>query len=98
MKPAAACGAVCLLISSVACTSALKEPPPMAELGAPEAQTGVERRDEGSVLVRARAEFDKMPDPIAVHRAQSLYLDAARVDGAPVEAFIGAARATAWLV
>lgn len=70
----------------------------MAELGAPGAQTGVERRDEGSVLVRARAEFDKMPDPIAVGRAQSLYLEAARVDGAPVEAFLGAARATAWLI
>jgi tetratricopeptide (TPR) repeat protein len=82
----------------VACTSALKEPPPMTELGAPGAQRTVEDSDLGDVLARAEVEFGKMPDPAAVERAQKLYLEAARADDAPVEAFLGAARATAWLI
>ena len=39
-----------------------------------------------------------MPDIAAVRRAQGLFLEASQVDGAPVGAFIGAAKATAWLV
>ena len=93
-------GAVCLVVLSmvVACTSALKEPPPIAELGAAEKIAMAEGRDERSLLARAEVEFSKLPDMAAVRRAQSLFLDAARVDGAPVEAFLGAARATAWLI
>ena len=83
---------------TVACTSALKEPPPVAELGAPETQAGVERRDERASIEEAEIEFSRLPDMAAVGRAQRLFLEAARVDGAPVRAFLGAARATAWLV
>jgi len=82
----------------VACTSALEEPPPVTELGAPGAQRNIEGSDLGNTLVRAGVEFGKMPDMAAVERAQKLYLDAARVEQAPVEAYLGAARATAWLI
>jgi len=93
-------GAACLVVLSlvVACTSALKEPPPMAELGAVKTTPMAEGRDERAPLTRAEVEFSKLPDMAAVRRAQSLFLEAARVDGAPVEAFLGAARATAWII
>ena len=93
-------GAVCFVALSmaVACTSALKEPPPIAELGAAKKTAMAEDRDENAPLARAEIELGKRPDMAAVRRAQSLYLEAARVDGAPVEAFLGAAKATAWLV
>ena len=86
------------LILLGACTSALKEPPPVTELGAPDVQRNIEGSDIGDSLVRADTEFSKMPDMSAVERAQELYLDAARVEGAPVGAYLGAARATAWLI
>ena len=82
----------------VACTSALKEPPPIADLGAAEATATTQGRDERAPLARAEIEFSKLPDMAAVRRAQKYFLEAARVDGAPVEAFLGAAKATAWLV
>lgn len=91
----------CLAVLSVlaACTSALKEPPPVAELGAaPGVQRGVEGSDFDEILARADVEFGRMPEVAAVERAQGLYLDAARVENAPVEAFLGAAKATAWLI
>jgi hypothetical protein len=86
---------VAALTSLVACTSALKEPPPLAELGAP---AGREAADVAETLARAEAELARMPDPAAVQTAQELFVEAARVDGAPVEAFLGAARSTAWLI
>jgi len=93
-------GAVCsvALSMAVACTSALKEPPPIAELGAAKKTAMAEDRDENAPLARAEIELGKLPDMTAVRRAQSLFLEAARVDGAPVEAFLGAAKATTWLV
>ncbi len=100
MKRIAARGAVYLaaLSLAVACTSALKEPPPVAELGAAQPPTGIERRDDRAALAEAEIEFGKVPDMEAVRRAQGLFLAAAQVDGAPVGAFIGAGKATAWLV
>jgi len=93
-------GLVCFAALSMvmACTSALKEPPPVAEIGAAETQTMAEGRDERTPLARAEIEFGQLPDEAAVRRAQSLFLEAARADGAPAEAFLGAARATAWLI
>jgi hypothetical protein len=91
-------GCAAALSVFVACTSALKEPPPVAAIGAPAVQRTVEDSDLGDTLVRADAEFGKMPDLAAVERAQNLYLEAARVEEAPVEAYLGAARATAWLI
>ena len=40
----------------------------------------------------------EIPDPVAVERARQLYLEAAGHREAPAESFLGAARATAWLV
>lgn len=91
-------GCVVALCVLAACTSALKEPPPVAELGAPGAQQTVENLGPGDVLAHADLEFAKMPDPAAVERAQELYLEAARFEDAPVESYLGAARATAWLI
>jgi hypothetical protein len=93
-------GAACLaaLSGCVACTSALQEPPPVAELGATSDEARAERRGNAAVIEQAEAEYAGLPDAEAVGRAQRLFLEAARVDGAPVSAFLGAARATAWLV
>ena len=81
------------------CTSALKEPPPVAEIGG--TVSGVRSTGDpgpNDALSRAELELGRMPDHEAVERAQRLYLEAAGADDAPVEAFLGAARATAWLV
>jgi len=82
----------------VACTSALKEPPPMAELGASAGQRTAEGLNRVESLAQAKTEFGKMPDADAVERALALFLEAARGDDAPVDAYLGAARATAWLI
>lgn len=50
------------------------------------------------MIVRADLEFGRRPDTEAVARSQTLYLEAMRAEGAPVEAFLGAAQATAWMV
>ena len=93
-------GAVCLAVLSmvVGCTSALKEPPPVAEFGASGAQTSAEPLDSGAALAEAEIEFGKMPDFAAVRRAQQLFLEVAGAEEAPVEAYLGAARANAWLI
>ncbi len=93
-------GSVCLasLVFAAACASALKGPPPISEIGASTRVAEVDGTDPGDVMVRAEFEFGRRPDPAAVQRSQTLYLEALQVDGAPVEAFLGAARATAWLV
>lgn len=95
-----AAGAACLaaLSMTAACTSALKEPPPVAELGAPDTRAAVGRHGDLAALEEAEIEFGKLPDMAAARRAQRLFLDAARVEGAPVAAYLGAAKATAWLV
>ncbi len=94
-------GSVVLLIPLalvVGCTSALKKPPPVAELGAPSAERPDSGRSTEQLLAEAELRLDASADPAVVARARSMFLEAARRDGAPVEAFLGAARATAWLV
>jgi hypothetical protein len=87
-----------LLTASVACTSALKEPPPVAELGGAASMAPAGNAAVEEMLEQAAAELEKVPDADAVRRAQALYLDVARSEGAPVEAYFGAAKATAWLI
>jgi len=70
----------------------------MTELGGPSNRAEADRGQDGDVLAEAENEFEKRPDMAAVRRAQRLYLEAARVDGAPIGAYLGAAKATAWLV
>jgi len=93
-------GSVCIasLVFAVACTSALKQPPPVVEIGAPQQKSDAESVDSSDVIARADFEFGRRPDPTAVNRSRALYLDASRGEGASVAAFLGAARATAWLV
>lgn len=93
-------GAVCFasLIVAFGCASALKEPPPVTEVGAGASLSGAESVDSSAVLVRAERAFARRPDAAAVEQSQALYLEAIRMGQAPVEAFLGAARATAWLV
>jgi len=93
-------GAACLTVALIGfgCTSALKEPPPVSTLATGRTAPGVTREPIGALLQRASREMDRAPNPEAVAEAQRLYLEVAGREGAPVEAFLGAARATAWLV
>ncbi len=93
-------GVVCLaaLIFVVGCTSALREPPPVTEIGSVANPSAEQPADSNVLIARAELDFDRRPDTEAVARSQTQYLEAMRAEGAPVEAFLGAARATAWLV
>lgn len=93
-------GAACLAVLSMvtACTSALKEPPPVGEFGASRAHASAEHPDARAALAEAEVEFGKMPDVAAVQRARKLFLEVAGAEGAPAEAYLGAARANAWLI
>jgi tetratricopeptide (TPR) repeat protein len=92
--------AVCLVILPLvaACTSALKEPPPVSELGPDAGRVSTDSVNGTGALDRAETEFARLPDPEAVARARLLFLEAARAEDPPVEAYLGAARATAWLI
>jgi hypothetical protein len=70
----------------------------VAEIRAAGSPSTIDAGTGADPLATAEVEFDKRPDLAAVRNAQALFLEAARVDGAPVEAFLGAARATAWLI
>jgi hypothetical protein len=83
----------------VGCTAALKEPPPMTELGTRAAATEhANGADAVDLLREAEREFGHAPNVDAVSRSRELYLEAARRDESMVEAFFGALRATAWLI
>jgi hypothetical protein len=94
-------GPVALLIPLslvLGCTSALKEPPPMTELGVGSGGTSGSGRSVAQLITEAGLLIDSGADAASVARARGMFLEAARRDEAPVEAFLGAARATAWLV
>jgi hypothetical protein len=86
------------LVVVFGCTSALKEPPPISTIGAVASAPAAQPADSSAMIVRADLEFGRRPDTEAMARSQTLYLEAMRAEGAPVEAFLGAARATAWMV
>jgi tetratricopeptide (TPR) repeat protein len=90
-------GGVALMLLTAACTSALNEPPPVIELAgapAPPEYGG----DVAALIAAAEAELAHRPHHPAVESARDLFLRALAADEPPVEAFLGAARATAWLV
>jgi hypothetical protein len=93
-------GAVFLasLVFVVGCRSALQEPPPVTEIGAVVGSSAEPPADASALIARAELDFDRRPDTAAVARSQALYLEVMRTEGAAVEAFLGAARATEWLV
>jgi predicted RNA polymerase sigma factor len=70
----------------------------MAEIGTSAGVRATGDSGPDDALSRADIELGRMPDGDAVKRAQRFYLEAAGADDPPVEAFLGAARATAWLV
>jgi len=86
------------LAAAFGCASALTEPPPIAEIGPAPGGTVAELAEPNAVLIRAESEFARRPDRAAVEQSRSLFLEAAQAGNAPVEAFLGAARATAWLI
>jgi hypothetical protein len=74
----------------------LVEPPPVDEIGG--ASSPVIDRSPADLLAAADLHFDRRPDVDEVRHAQSLYLEATKMNGAPAEAFFGSARSTAWLI
>jgi hypothetical protein len=86
---------------AISCAPALREPPPLADLGKTAARAPVETpaaADVDGVLDEARAAFAKRPDVTAVDRALDLFLAAARADDTRIEGLLGAAEASAWLI
>jgi len=84
-----------------ACAPALREPPPVADLGQAPARSPIEtpRASEvDRVLREADTSYARRPDAAAVGRALDLYLAAARADEARIEGLLGAAEASAWLI
>jgi hypothetical protein len=90
-------GPAVLVVLAAGCTSALHEPPPVTELGMEDA-TPATGADAASLVTAADAALEMSFDADSVQRARQLYLQAASTDDPPVEAYLGAARATAWLV
>jgi len=90
---------VCILaILSIGwgCASALVEPPPVDEIGA--ASSAGSGRESRELIASADVEFSRRPDVTAVRQSQELYLEATKIVGASADAFLGAARSTAWLI
>jgi tetratricopeptide (TPR) repeat protein len=83
----------------VACASALREPPPVTQMGgAGAAALHAAPADVDRLLLEAQAHFAKRPDGAEVRSAQSAYLAAARADDTRIEGLIGAARVSTWMV
>ena len=105
-RGAARSALLCSALLTVACASALKEPPPVEALGgASSAPDGIApEAGSAELLQRADAAWAGRGDTspggalAAVSKAQQLYLAAARADEGGVAGLIGAARASTWLV
>jgi tetratricopeptide (TPR) repeat protein len=83
-----------LALLSVACASALKEPPPIADLaGTP---PPVEAGEVPALLSRAEALLAER-DLDKARTAAQVFLRAATAETAPIEALVGAVRARVWL-
>jgi hypothetical protein len=87
--------ALCAL--SLACVSALKEPPPLADLAGDETPgPPADPSEVADLLARATTLFARR-EVGAVREASRFFLRAAAAEGAPREALVGAARAEIWL-
>ncbi len=87
-----------LVVVSYGCVSALSEPPTVFEIGTKDTRRPHSERGVEELMTEAGIEMAGAPDPAAVERARALYLESAGHHQAPVESFLGAARATAWLI
>jgi tetratricopeptide (TPR) repeat protein len=94
--------ALLVLLAASACARALREPPPLAALGAPAHPAAGEPSgppaDVDRLLREAAAAFGRRPDAAAVNSALDLFLSAARGDDSRVDGLIGAAQASSWLI
>lgn len=86
------------IVMATGCASALREPPPAAVLAGSGPVASEPGADPSALIDRASAWFARRPDPQAVEQARDLSLHAMAAAEPPLEAFLGAARATAWLV
>ncbi len=94
---------VAMLVASAACARALHEPPSLASIGDGSTRPGGSAASSApaevdQLLQEAAAGFDRRPDASAVASARDLYLRAARADEGRVEALLGAAATTAWII
>ena len=84
---------------AVGCASALGEPPDLAGLGGgPQPPGSASPEEVTDRLAEAEAELGAARDPEAVAQARELFLDVVRTDPTRLAGFLGAARATAWLI
>jgi len=84
-----------LSIPPVGCASALKELPPLADLGGGGTRPKPEEVD--ALLARAERLYDQRTEA-SVRAAAAAWLEAARGDPTRVEGLVGAVRAQIWLV
>jgi tetratricopeptide (TPR) repeat protein len=89
---------VLTVVASAGCTAALKEPPNLDELGGGGGTIAATSEQVTSWLAAAESALAGARDAASVDHARRLFLDAARADPSRVEGFLGAARATAWLI
>ncbi len=94
----AGAASLALAVVSYGCVSALREPPTVFEIGAEDTRRPHSERGVEELMAEAGIEMAGAPDPAAVERARELYLESAGHRQAPLESFLGAARATAWLI
>ena len=84
--------------SVAACASALREPPPVAQMAGSSAAPRASPADVDRLLAEGQACFAKRPDPAEVRSAQRSYLAAAQADDTRVEGLLGVARVSSWMI
>jgi tetratricopeptide (TPR) repeat protein len=81
-----------------ACASALREPPPVAQMAGSSAAPRASPADVDRLLAEGRTSFAKRPDRAEVRSAQRSFLAAARADETRVEGLLGVARVSSWMI
>ena len=84
--------------SVAACASALREPPPVAQMAGSSAAPRASPADVDRLLAEGQACFAKRPDPAEVRSAQRSYLAAAQADDTRVGGLLGVARVSSWMI
>ncbi len=87
-----------LIVVTSGCVSALGDPPEVEQLVGQGEGTGGASRDATALRDEAAALLQRLQDAAAVDRARRLFLEAAALDPTCFECYIGASRATAWLI
>jgi tetratricopeptide (TPR) repeat protein len=96
----AGAGLACAMLAA-SCAPALREPPPVIQLGAGAGTAPIPSAsptDVDTLLAEGEACFAQRPDREAVRAAQRAFLAAAQADETRVEGLLGLARASSWLI